>query len=610
MSRSERWCTGCIEAVTPSSARRPRSASSMHWTCSIRGGTGSSSHAARVSSRASSDCPVGAVADRVHGDREARRRRRARDLGHLGGRRQHHPRAVEHPRRRRAERAVHERLHRPDPQEVGAEAGAELGRLRRPDLLGRVRHVDAKREAPVGVEPLPQAAAAIALVVVDRDDAPRVGRRHRRPNRPRLLERRALGQREVPGVALAHDRLSPSCPAARSAAELTQSVWWSWAQSAAAGRPSRRRAPRRSAGRRATPASSQPCPRSHPSPPASPHDPRAPRPSSRRAQVELVAGERPVQEVHVRVAERRAGRSAPRGRSARGRPCRRRPRARRRRRAIVSPATDSARTCGRRGSIVKTGPLWRITAPLTYATVTPRDEIDRRLEALRSALAADGLDGALIVQHTDLAYFSGTNQQAHLVVPVAGEPVLLVRRVLERARAESPLERIEPLRSLAALAAALASAGLENGRAHRPRARRAPGAALPRLRPAAARERAGRLLAGGAPSARSQVGLGACAHARRRRAGAARGRGGAGAASGVGVAESQVQLEVERVLRLAGHQGQLRFRGFNQEMHYGQVLAGPSGAVPATATRRCAAPARTRCWARARTATCSRPATR
>ena len=48
-------------------------------------------------------------------------------------------------------------------------------------------------------------------------------------------------------------------------------------------------------------------------------------------------------------------------------------------------------------------------------------------------------------------------------MPVAGEPVLLVRRVLERARAESPLERIEPLRSLAALAAALASVGLESG---------------------------------------------------------------------------------------------------------------------------------------------------
>jgi Xaa-Pro dipeptidase len=47
-----------------------------------------------------------------------------------------------------------------------------------------------------------------------------------------------------------------------------------------------------------------------------------------------------------------------------------------------------------------------------------------------------------------------------------------------------------------------------------------------------------------------------------------------------GVSEATVQADVERVLRGAGHQGQLRFRGFNQEMHYGQVLCGPSGAVP------------------------------
>ena len=43
---------------------------------------------------------------------------------------------------------------------------------------------------------------------------------------------------------------------------------------------------------------------------------------------------------------------------------------------------------------------------------------------------------------------------------------------------------------------------------------------------------------------------------------------------GAGVSEASVQLEVERVMRKAGHQGQLRFRGFNQEMHYGQILGG------------------------------------
>jgi Xaa-Pro dipeptidase len=210
--------------------------------------------------------------------------------------------------------------------------------------------------------------------------------------------------------------------------------------------------------------------------------------------------------------------------------------------------------------------------------VTPRDEIDRRLAALRSALVDDGLDGALIVQHTDLAYFSGTNQQAHLVVPVGDEPVLLVRRVLERARAESPLERIEPLRSLAALAAALASAGLDSGtrigleldvlpaRLYLGYGRRLPDHDLDDCSPAVRRVRA----------RKSDWELA------RMRAAAEQVRRGAEAVPGLirpGIAESQVQLEVERVLRLAGHQGQLRFRGFNQEMHYGQVLAGPSGAV-------------------------------
>jgi Xaa-Pro aminopeptidase len=211
--------------------------------------------------------------------------------------------------------------------------------------------------------------------------------------------------------------------------------------------------------------------------------------------------------------------------------------------------------------------------------VTPRDEIDRRLEALRSALAEDGLGAALILQHTDLAYFSGTNQQAHLVVPVAGEPVLLVRRVLERARDESPLDRIEPLRSLGGLAAALSAAGVETGttigleldvlpaRLYHGYARRLTDLELGDCSPAVRRVRA----------RKSDWELA------RMRAAAEQVRQGAEAVPGLlrtGIAESQVQLEVEKVLRLAGHQGQVRFRGFNQEMHYGQVLAGPSGAVP------------------------------
>ncbi len=91
------------------------------------------------------------------------------------------------------------------------------------------------------------------------------------------------------------------------------------------------------------------------------------------------------------------------------------------------------------------------------------ERIEQRLVSLRTELLAGGLDGAVIVQNTDLAYFTGTNQQAHLIVPATGEPRLLVRRTLERARAESPLARIDSLRSLSGLAPALADAGLEPG---------------------------------------------------------------------------------------------------------------------------------------------------
>ena len=80
--------------------------------------------------------------------------------------------------------------------------------------------------------------------------------------------------------------------------------------------------------------------------------------------------------------------------------------------------------------------------------MVPAEEIERRLDALRRELEADGLDAAVIVQAADLAYFTGTNQQAHLVVPVDGTPRLLVRRTVERARRESPIADIEPLRSL------------------------------------------------------------------------------------------------------------------------------------------------------------------
>ena len=78
---------------------------------------------------------------------------------------------------------------------------------------------------------------------------------------------------------------------------------------------------------------------------------------------------------------------------------------------------------------------------------TPATEIDRRIEQLQQQLLQAGLDGALILQNTDLFYFSGTIQQSHLYIPAQGQALLMVRKSLERARSESPLAAIIPLTS-------------------------------------------------------------------------------------------------------------------------------------------------------------------
>src|SRR5215211_4217310 len=96
--------------------------------------------------------------------------------------------------------------------------------------------------------------------------------------------------------------------------------------------------------------------------------------------------------------------------------------------------------------------------------MVPRDEIERRVARFQERLRDDGLDGALVVQETDLYYLTGTAQSAHLVVPATGDPALLVRKTFARAREESPLDNVEPLRSLRELPSALAAAGVPRGR--------------------------------------------------------------------------------------------------------------------------------------------------
>ena len=208
-----------------------------------------------------------------------------------------------------------------------------------------------------------------------------------------------------------------------------------------------------------------------------------------------------------------------------------------------------------------------------------RAELEPRLARLRDGLEQAGLDAALLVVAADVYHLSGTAQNAHLIVPVRGEPLLLVRRDLARARAESALEAIEPLASLRGLEPALAGLGLGPGSSI--------GLELDVL-PASSYLRYAALL----PDRRLADAMPAVWAARApkspwelERVRAACEQGTAAmrelpAIVRVGRAEVDVLSELAGVMRAHGHEGTVRFRGLNSEFFFGQVLGGPSAAVP------------------------------
>jgi Xaa-Pro dipeptidase len=79
---------------------------------------------------------------------------------------------------------------------------------------------------------------------------------------------------------------------------------------------------------------------------------------------------------------------------------------------------------------------------LHICDLTPKDEIESRINRLRGRMAAKGIPFALILQNVDLFYFTGTVQKGVLVVTVDQGSFFFVEKSLLRAKAETPLEVI------------------------------------------------------------------------------------------------------------------------------------------------------------------------
>ena len=99
--------------------------------------------------------------------------------------------------------------------------------------------------------------------------------------------------------------------------------------------------------------------------------------------------------------------------------------------------------------------------PPEPAHAVPHAELAWRHRRCRAALAkaAPAAGGLLVFSPRNLYYLSGTLASGIMWLPLEGEPVLLCRRGLERARLESPLGQVLPFRSFRELTDILAAAG-------------------------------------------------------------------------------------------------------------------------------------------------------
>ncbi|MCU0589905.1 MAG: Xaa-Pro peptidase family protein [Desulfobacterales bacterium] len=210
---------------------------------------------------------------------------------------------------------------------------------------------------------------------------------------------------------------------------------------------------------------------------------------------------------------------------------------------------------------------------------TPKSEIDARIHNLQATLNRLGVDAALILQKTDLFYFSGTIQQANLYVPASGTPILMVNRILERAEAESSIERIVALPSPSRIPEILRQAGFRIPARLGLELDVLPtslyfryrdvfnGAETPDISTEIRRVRAVKSafeIAVIREAAQYSDRVAACVPALLRE----------------GMTEIELAGRLEAEARRLGHQGVVRMRMWGSEMFYGHLLSGPSGGIP------------------------------
>ena len=79
---------------------------------------------------------------------------------------------------------------------------------------------------------------------------------------------------------------------------------------------------------------------------------------------------------------------------------------------------------------------------------TPIEEIEHRLARVKARMEKEEIEALLVVQKMNLYYLSGTTQDGLLLISLGGKPLLMIKRELERAKVESPIQETVVLKSI------------------------------------------------------------------------------------------------------------------------------------------------------------------
>ncbi|MDQ8738909.1 Xaa-Pro peptidase family protein [Paenibacillus sp. LHD-38] len=216
----------------------------------------------------------------------------------------------------------------------------------------------------------------------------------------------------------------------------------------------------------------------------------------------------------------------------------------------------------------------------------PAELINQRIGSLQAVMQAEGIDAFLLTQNVDLYYFSGSMQNGYLFVPSTGDATFYVRRSVQRAKLETAVQVAElgafrrfgetlaqqyaylfgkgaglriaadldvlPAQlylKLAELLGSPAHCEMVDGTAH-----------IRKIRMIKSAWEVSRIEAAAEVVAEA---LSASLHVLRE-----------------GISELEWMARVEYELRIRGHIGLMRMRGYNQEITTGMVISGAAAAVP------------------------------